>query len=280
MFISKKTLEKARKFVLGVIFVFLPSLLIIWVLGILPDFVYWVFKFAIGILPKASGQINFPTLRQLAITLIPFSILGLLPFVLKNNRERVELSAWAIFGLLGAFPRWGVFHFQPALPFLAIAGGLVFARIKKLKPVFASLLIAYVMLVLILISRFYTREWGKGDRFFEQEVLKVVSYVKEKTRSNDKIYLLNAWGSIYALSDTLPAVRPWIPHLAWYMELPGAQEGIVSDLNIVRPGFIVQGEYSEAGLGSYKPKLIDEFISQNYEVGDKIGNYLILFLKQ
>ena len=280
MFVSKKILEKARKFVLGAIFVFLPSLLIIWALGILPDFIYWAFKFAIGILPKASGQISFPTLRQLVIALIPFSILGLLPFVLKSNKERVELSTWVIFGFLGAFPRWGLFHFQPALPFLAIAGGLVFARIKKLKPVFASLLVAYAVLILILFSRFYTREWGKGDRFFEPDVLRITSYVKEKTRSNDKIYLLNAWDSVYALSDTLPAARPWIPHLAWYMELPGAQEDIVSDLDIVRPRFIVQGEYSEVGLGSYKPKLIDEFISQNYEVGDKIGNYLILFLKQ
>ena len=233
MFVSKKTLEKAKKFVLGVIFVFLPSLLIIWALGILPDFIYWAFKFAIGILPKVSGQISFPTLRQLVIALIPFSILGLLPFVLKNNKERVELSTWVIFGFLGAFPRWGLFHFQPALPFLAIIGGLVFSRIKRLKSVFSSLLVAYAMLVLILISRFYTREWGRGDRFFEPDVLRITSYIKEKTRSNDKIYLLNAWDSVYALSDTLPAARPWIPHLAWYMELPGAQEDIVSDLDIV-----------------------------------------------
>jgi len=275
MFVSRKTLEKAKKFVLGVIFVFLPSLLIIWALGILPDFIYWAFKFAIGILPKASGQISFPTLRQLVIALIPFSILGLLPFVLKNNKERVELSTWVIFGFLGAFPRWGLFHFQPALPFLAIAGGLVFSRIKKLKPVFTSLLVVYVVLVLILISRFYTREWGKGNRFFEPDVLRITSYIKEKTRSNDKIYLLNAWDSVYALSGTLPAARPWIPHLPWYMELPGVQKGIVSDLTENRPEFIVRQPYTETGLSSYKPELVDEFINQHYQLDDKIGGYLV-----
>ncbi|MEJ2348082.1 MAG: hypothetical protein P8Y17_02675, partial [Patescibacteria group bacterium] len=91
---------------------------------------------------------------------------------------------------------------------------------------------------------------------------------------------LNAWDSIYALSDTLPAVRPWIPHLSWYMELPRIQEDIVSTLDIVRPKLIIQGEYSESGLGSYKPRLINKFIEENYEIIDKIDNYLVFFPKK
>ncbi len=280
MFASGERLKKTRKFILGTAFVFLPSVLIIWALGILPDFIYWAFRFAAGILPKASGQVSFPALRQLIIALMPFSILALLPFVLKNNRKTIELSSWAIFGFLGAFPRWGLFHFQPALPFLAVAGGLVFSRIKRLKPVLSSFLTAYVILTLILVSRFFIREWGREARFFEPEVLKIASYIEEKTRSNDKVYLLNAWDSVYALSETLPAVRPWIPHLAWYMELPGIQEEIVSDLDIVRPKIIVQAEYQQTGLGSYKPKLIDDFISQHYQLDDKINGYLIFTPKK
>jgi hypothetical protein len=164
------------------------------------------------------------------------------------------------------------------LPFLAIAGGLVLSQIKKLKPIIKILLVGYVVLSIVLVSKYYLREWGRETRFFEPEIKQIVTYVKENTEPNDKVYVLNAWDSVYALSNTLPAVRPWIPHLPWYMKLPGIQEDIVSSLDIVRPKLIVQGEYSETGLNSYKPELIDEFIKDNYEINDNIGSYLIFIL--
>jgi len=272
----RKLIERSRKFALGILGTFLIAILTIWMLGFLKDFYYWTFEFGVGILPKAQGQINLPTLRQLVISFFPFSILAFLPFVQKR-KESFQLSTWVIAGTLGAFPRWELFHFQPALPFLAIVGGLVLSQINKRKPIIKILLAGYVVLSIFLVSKFYLREWGRETRFFESGVKEIVVYIEENTVQNDKIYVLNAWDSVYAWSDTLPAVRPWVPHLPWYMKLPGIQEDIVSSLDIVRPKLIVQGEYSETGLGSYKPELIDEFIEDNYEVGDKIDNYLILF---
>jgi len=249
----RKLIERSRKFALGILGTFLIAILTIWMLGFLKDFYYWTFEFGVGILPKAQGQINLPTLRQLVISFFPFSILAFLPFVQKRK------------------------DFKPALPFLAIVGGLVLSQINKRKPIIKILLAGYVVLSIFLVSKFYLREWGRETRFFESGVKEIVVYIEENTVQNDKIYVLNAWDSVYAWSDTLPAVRPWVPHLPWYMKLPGIQEDIVSSLDIVRPKLIVQGEYSETGLGSYKPELIDEFIEDNYEVGDKIDNYLILF---
>jgi len=81
------------------------------------------------------------------------------------------------------------------------------------------------------------------------------------------------------LSDTVPAVRLWIPHLSWYMEIPGIQKNIVSDLKFIKPKMIVQKEYEQNGLGSYKPKLIDHFIRENYRLNDKINDYLVYFPK-
>ncbi len=270
----QKLIKVSKKFTLGVLSTFLIAVLSIWALGFLKDFYYWAFEFGIGILPKAQGQINLPTLRQLATSFFPFTILFFL-FFAQKRKESFFLSTWAIAGALGTFPRWELFHFQPAIPFLAIAGGLVLSQIKKLKPIIKILLVGYVVLSVVLVSKYYLREWGRETRFFEPEIKQIVTYVKENTEQNDKIYVLNAWDSVYALSNTLPAVRPWIPHLPWYMKLPGVQEDIVSSLDIVRPKLMVQGEYSEAGLGSYKPELIDEFIKDNYEINDNIGSYLI-----
>jgi len=275
----QKLLGVSKKFALGILGTSLIAILAIWTLGFLKDFYYWTFEFVIGILPKAQGQINLPTLRQLVISFFPFSILALLPFVQKR-KESIQLSTWVIAGTLGAFPRWELFHFQPALPFLAIVGGLILSQINKLKPIIKILLAGYVILSIFLVSKYYLREWGRETRFFESEVKQIVAYIEESMEQNDKIYVLNAWDSVYALSNTLPAVRPWIPHLPWYMKLPGIQEDIVSSLDIVRPNLIIQGEYSETGLGSYKPELIDEFIRDNYEINDNIGSYLIFIPKK
>jgi 4-amino-4-deoxy-L-arabinose transferase-like glycosyltransferase len=275
----QKLIKISKKFALGTLGTFLIAILIIWMFGFLKDFYYWTFEFGIGILPKAQGQINLPTLRQLAISFFPFSILALLPFVQKR-KESIQLSTWVIAGTLGAFPRWELFHFQPALPFLAIAGGLVLSQINKLKPIIKILLAGYVVLSIFLVSKFYSREWGRETRFFESEVNKIAAYIEDNTEQNDEIYVLNAWDSVYAWSDTLPAVRPWVPHLPWYMRVPGIQEDIVSGLDIVRPKLIVQGEYSETGLGSYRPELIDEFIKDNYEINDNIDSYLLFIPKK
>ena len=275
----KKLFKVSKKFVWGMVSTFAVAALAIWALGFLKEFFFWAFEFGIGILPKAQGQINLPSLRQLAISFFPFSILFFLFFVQKR-KESISLSIWVIAGAMGAFPRWELFHFQPAIPFLAIAGGLVLSQIKKLKPAIKFLFLGYVVLSALLVSKYYLREWGSETRFFEPEIKQISTHIKENTEQNDKIYVLNAWDSVYAWSDTLPAVRPWVPHLSWYMKLPGIQEDIVSGLDIVRPKLIMQGEYSETGLGSYKPELIDKFIKDNYEVGDKIDNYLILFPKE
>ncbi len=272
-------IDKLKKFATGVLFVVIPAAIIITALGIWSDFWYWAVEFGIGILPRAQGQVSFPQLKELLIALLPFSIL---PFLLitPKKKEGFKLIVWTVFSALGAYPRWGLFHFQPALPFLAIVAGLVLSNIKKLKPFVVYTLSGYLLLMVVLAGRFYAREWGMGDRFFEPEVLEVVDYIKNKSENDDKIYVLNAWDSVYALSGTLPARRPWIPHLPWYMELPGVQEGMVEDLESEKPEMIVIREYTDSGLSSYKPELIDKFITENYEISDKIDGHLILLPKE
>jgi hypothetical protein len=270
-----KIMKNSRKFVAGFLFFFLPFLAVIWLLGILPEFIYWTYEFGVKILPMATGQISMPTLRQFIVAIFPFSIL-----LFSNQKDVSEITPWVALGIFGAFPRWGLFHFQPALPFLAIAGGLLIKDLRKMKSLMRFVLMGVLILTMALFLRSFSREWGGGDRFFEQEFMKIVSYVKENTQPNDEIYALNTWDSVYALSNTLPAVGPWVPHLSWYMELPEVQEDIVSSLDIVRPKLIIRGEYSESGLGSYKPELVNEFIEENYEIIDKIDNHLVFFPKK
>jgi len=262
--------KKIRKVILGSLIVFAIAFVIFLVLGIWGDFVHWAFEFGILKLPRAEGQIYLPGLRQLFVSLVPFVVL--IPLFFEKGRKNLDLIIWALFGLLGAYPRFELFHFQPALPFLAMGAGIVLAKFIDKKSVLVLLALGYLVLIYVLVGKL----WLKGTRFFEPEVLEVAAYIKKNTNPGEEIYVINAWDSLYVLSGTVPATRPWIPHLSWYMELPGVQEEMVSDLTRNHPRLIVQGEYDKEGLGAYRPVKVTEFISQNYKVSDKIGRYLIL----
>lgn len=263
-------IKNIKNIILGTLIIFASAALVLLALGIWGDFIRWAFEFGILQLPRAEGQVYLPGLRQLVASLLPFAIL--FPLVLEKGRKNTDLIVWAFFGLLGIYPRFELFHFQPALPFLAIGAGIVLSKFINKKFVLVLLAVGYLFSIYILVGKL----WLKGTRFFEPEVLEVASYIKENTKPGEEIYVINAWDSLYTLSDTVPAIRPWIPHLSWYMELPGIQDEIVSDLAENNPRLIVQGEYEETGLSAYRPAKVDEYLSQNYKVKDRIGRYLIL----
>ena len=263
------------KFLIAAVAVLVVTLLVFLGFGISSNFWFWAFKFGIGILPRAAGQLNFPEPIDFVVATIPFSVLLLLP-LLKKKKENFILGSWIFSGALGVFPRWELFHFQPAIPFLAIFWSLAALEIARVKTRYKYVFGVVILATSLLFIRFIRSDWGKEIRFFEPQVLEIASYIKKNTDNNDKIFIINAWDHLYALSDTLPAVKPWIPHLAWYMELPGVQEEIVFDLARIQPRLIVQGEYTDTGLSSYKPSLLDDFIRRYYKVEDKIGNYIIL----
>lgn len=100
------------------------------------------------------------------------------------------------------------------------------------------------------------RNFNEGTRFFETDVADVVSYIDSNTQSSDRIFIMNWWDNVYALSDRLPAINPWIPQLSWYTEIPGIQEKMVEDLTSVKPKLIILYPYSDSGLSAYIPQKV------------------------
>jgi 4-amino-4-deoxy-L-arabinose transferase-like glycosyltransferase len=254
------------------------------------DFYFWAIKFGIGYLPRAPGQVDFPKIKEALSLSVPYA-LTLLPIFLilkkkiKEKKLLILLLVWCFFGLFGVYPRWGYVHFQPSLPFLAIISGLCISYISISSKRLSSYWWVYFVLVILgtihLQTRFYRLHWQKPDRFFEKETIQVAEWLKQNTEENDKIFILNSWDHLYALSNTLPAVSPWVPTLPWYMEYPGVQEEIVKDLENEKPRLVVFEPYKEKGLGSYKPEKIDEFLSRNYTLKEIVaGRFYILELKQ
>lgn len=269
--------KKIAKSILGTIFVIIPFLVIIWLVGVLSDFWNWAIKFGIFILPKAQGQIQLPNFKNLIVAIFPFLVF--IPLILKSGRKNLDILLWAVAGSFGAFPRFEFFHFQPAMVFLAIATGLVFEKIKKNKKLIKLFIPVYITVSIILFAGFFMRNFREGTRFYEANVANVVTFVNYNTKPGDEIFILNWWDNIYALTDTLPATDPWVPQLSWYMGIPGVQEKMVEDLKANPPKIIIYNSYTMSGLSSYIPQKVYNFVMENYKITQRVDNLEILIKK-
>ena len=224
----------------GLLTIFVAFVLLLYSFGILDDFYFWAIKFGVLYLPSAVGQTSFPTVKQFLFAVFPLIIFvfdpALLPFTFA--------------GLMGVYPRWELFHFQPALPFLAITiSTFVFSSQKRLfyksKITKPSVMFFLVMFLCVGIYR----SLGNNTRFYESDVTKITEEIKEiKT---DDIYIINYWDNVYALTNTVPATKPLIPYIPWYLSYSVTEQSIMNDLKNKMPEVIVVGvvnnSWSEIG---------------------------------
>ncbi len=220
--IPKKTIEKIRKFIFGAVLAFLLPIIVMFFIGILDDFYFWAVNFGILYLPSVSGQIKFPDFGSFIVAIVPFTILFF----------DLSFLPWVIAGLMGVYPRWELFHFQPALPFLAIViSKIYFAKKNRL------LVYGYLLITILLVTRGIYREVKSSTRFYEQDVVNVSDEVKNHNAK--EIYVVNYWDNIYSLSGTVPVTKPLIPYIPWYLDLGGARESIMINLKENFPDALV-----------------------------------------
>lgn len=263
------------RFVIGFLVVTVPFLLLLFIFHLLPSFWNWAVKFGIFELPRASGQVQFPAFRTLALALFPFLIF--IPSFLNHKFKFLNLALWAFAGVLGAYPRFEYFHFQPALSYLAIAVAIVIQKLHDDKNAITKIFIpVYLLVSLVLFGIFLHRNFGGETRFYEKDVKEVADYIKYNTNPGDKIFVLNWWDNLYALTDTLPATRPWIPQLSWYTENTGIQEQMVENLSGDPPKLVVYNPYTGSGLSSYVPKKVYGYVMGNYFLDARVENVEIL----
>jgi hypothetical protein len=237
-------------------------------------YLYWTVGFAGGKLPFSVGQINFPSIAKLLMGLSPFILATI--FVLSNKKRRgLTLLTWAFCAALGSYPRWELFHFLPAVPFLSI----LFARIYNIRTKswsFNTLRKLSIAFIILLSIKSVYRDLNGQTRFFEQEVQNTAEYIKEKTKADEKIFVANAWDSFYVYTNTLPANKPWVPQLSWYMSLPGVEDKMLSDLLTSSPKYVIIHPYSNSGLDSFKPQKIADYLDKYYYQVQDFGNFIIL----
>ncbi len=275
-FFEKNKKEILIKFILGVGSVSLILLLAFWIVGILPSFYRWAINFGIFTLPRSQGQIQFPALRPLFVALFPFLVF--LPGLFKKDKKIINLLVWAFAGGFAAYPRFEFFHIQTAIPFLAIATSIFFVDAVKFR--YQNLFNGfYLAACLLLFSGFFIRNISEGTRFYDTDVKELQEFIVKNTVQGQKIFIMNYWDNLYPLTDTLPATRPWIPQLGWYVEQPGVQEKMVEELKREQPELVILNPYTESGLSSYVPRKIYDFVTTNYKFKQKKAGMDVLILR-
>jgi len=272
---EKRKFNKINSLFSGIVIVFFVSWVVLAALGIASYYFKWSIKYGIFLLPRIQGVTKLPSLKEFLVSFFPYFIF--LPFlVLKKGKEK-DLILWAFFSLFGIFPRFELFHFQPSIPFLSIVFGLMFFYFWK-KTIIRVILILYLIGCLTLFLEVVVREWGKEDRFWGEKEKNISFFVKSKVKENEKIYVLNYWDSLYAMTNTLPVAKPLVPFLPWYLDYDNLKESIIKDVYLGMPRVIVKGDYNNYGLGSYKIPEIDKMIERYYTLsfrGDSVSIFVL-----
>lgn len=275
---KKQVMEMEKRYVpflYGTAIVIFICVLIMYLIGVLPYFAHWAIEFGVLYLPKASGQVDLPSLRQLLSAMIPFAPL-ILVVLFTKQRDLSRLLMWSAFAALGVYPRWELFHFQPSLPFLAIGTVLSVEYFfgKRLTTYRRPVIGFSLLLTLFVTGRMITRAIGDETRFFEGPIQKIVEGIKQTTSEGDKIYVINYWDSIYALSDREPAVKPLIPYIPWYLDYDNLGEYIGLEIRTNLPEIIVKGDYND-GLSRYKNQFLETTIEKHYIEVDRVDGVTI-----
>jgi hypothetical protein len=261
-----------KKFVGGAVSVAGVFVISLYILGIFKEYWFWAVEFGVGTLPRSEGQIRLPDTLHFIKALLPY--LTFLPLLFLGFKKHWLLFLFAIAAAFGAYPRWELFHYQPSLPFVALGFALTVSYFNRMNLVFRVFVLVLIIVNLIFLARGITRSWGEETRFFEPQLVEVANYINDDQYEGELMYVFDYWDNLYPLTGRVPATRPWVPTLAWYVNLPGIEEKMLLQLEENKPPVIVSAR-SEKKVYNYGSK-IEEFINENYNVVKSINGIFIL----
>lgn len=268
LFLSFVFKKKSKRLLLLFLYGFsflIPILLVTYIMfdtGTIKEYLFWVFIYPFAHIQSSGFQL-YPTVKQLVILLflsIPL-VMGLLK--VKSNPKLIPLFVILVPSLLFAVPRFSYFHLQPSLPFIAIISSYFLNKITKNKLIIIS---AYLLGLSLIFGYFMSRDFDKEPRFYDAEVIKVSSLLKDKLLSQKSVFFYNVSSEYLVIAGLLPT-KPWADTFPWYLEVKGLQEKIIKGMSEQNVEYVVFKKFNNQRSdipGSYKPLLIDEYIQNNY----------------
>lgn len=250
----------------GVFFVASLFFLTLLLFGLQNDYFNWTILFGVGTLPGLAAKT--PSSGVLFSALVPLLIF--IPLARSKNKYLSGLLAWSVAAAMGILPRFELFHFQPALPFLALAFALSLTKPRRLTYL-------VILATLLLVSRWLIKNIFQPIRFYEAHDQETVRLVDTLTTDNELIFVTNYWDNLYPLTNTLPATRPFIPQLTQYIT-PSFDQSLATDLLVNQPRVVVRGQFTPPD-DPFRFEKINNFIDNHYQPVTAVGGVDILELK-
>lgn len=247
--------------------------------GTLTDYWYWAYDYTFRVFPYMPGHKDLGNWRGWMMVLIPFALMvGLRGANGKRGIKgwQADPLAWAVLTIPFSLPRFGLFHFQPAIAFLALAAGKTIGEIGGIGGIggigeigkfgrwrITAALVFFVYLV-FMWGRVVKFQWHANDRFLESEVYQLTARVILETDKNQPVLLVNSPELVYVLADRLPP-KPWLTQFPWFLELPGFQEKLIENFkkqNLQQVVFTPYHNEGEFVPGSYQPDKLLRYLKE------------------
>lgn len=239
----------------------------------LPAYLFWPWRFALTIFPGLPGHKDLGSPQMWLIAIAPFISAAFF----KPSRP----FYWMILSFLFIFPRFGLFHLQPALAFASLSLAASLQSIKLRSYTFKLFAIGYLLLAGLIWVRQIKLYWHQPTRFFEPEILAMAQKISTLTQPNRPVFMLNAPDQLLFLSNRLPT-KPWAITFPWYLELPGMQQRFINAVTDQQVPAVVFSPYKHQDQftpGSYRPTDLDNFIKTNFTQEVKLADNIYLLTR-
>lgn len=260
-----KNLNSLIRFSLGALLPSCVMLVHLASIGVWSDFWYWTVLFNLS--DFASQGSLAPRIEDLVKLSLPVGLVLLAVWRLRSTRF---ISLWMISTIVGGIARFGLLHFQPAIPYLSLIIGLLFHDLwlhrKK------AMMIGILLFMFVWTGYFYSRQNNFFEtKFFDSTTDQIVADIRSRTNEGDKVFLLGVHPHIYVLSRTVPPGKTFIFQFPWFFKIAGNRiaQTLINDppkVVIFEDDSNIDGQY----MRDYGKFLLD-IVRQNYDLVDKRG---------
>ena len=262
-------------FILGIIP--FPLLMIFYFIKIdvFPDFWYWTVIYNLTTFSQFGKKYpDTPGLLRIV------GVFGMSLFSLSFKKKRLVfwIFLFLLGGLASAYARFDFVHFQPVLPFLAIATVLSFQSLP-FKGLAALIKGGYIAGSILLLTTFYRGHLGNKVFFFDQETKKIAEEIRQMALPKERIFIYGSIPHLYQMSDTLPVGDVYVQQFSWFFIV--SEDQILRSLETGRPRLVVADRTVQVDnqfLVEYSKK-INNFLWDNYVQVNKIGETEFLLRK-
>ena len=266
LLIRERKLKPVVNLIAGPLVLFAILLVRLITEGAVSGFFNWTLIYPFTWWSKFPGYVQMVLTRREIIILVLLAVPVLL-LLLKLRRNffkdkgLVLLVSSLLVSSILVYPRFSFFHFQLGIAFCAIFYGVFFSKVKLSFILHSTF---YILLFVLISLPVLKSDWGKEARFWGKEEENVAEVIKDKTKTDDLVYLLGPQSGLYVLAGRLPP-KPWTDNFAWYLEIPGIQEEIIKRWDSNKPEMVFTNNIQEGNwydLGIYRPQKIVDWIKK------------------